>query len=131
MKDLVKMIPGMGDMMGDMDFDERELVHMEAAVLSMTPRERDNPKIIDVSRRRRIARGAGCDPSDVSQLVKVFEPMRGMMKMMSGQSLGQRLKMTTQFSKMMAGGGMPKMKGSTKAGRRVLNKKDRRKKRRK
>jgi signal recognition particle subunit SRP54 len=130
MKDLVKMIPGMGDMMGDMDFDERELVHMEAAVLSMTPRERDNPKIIDVSRRRRIARGAGCDPSDVSQLVKVFEPMRGMMKMMSGQSLGQRLKMTSQFSKMMAGGGMPKMKGSTTAGRRVLSKKDRRKKRR-
>jgi signal recognition particle subunit SRP54 len=130
MKDLVKKIPGMGDMMGDMEVDEGELVRMEAAVLSMTPRERANPKIIDVSRRRRIAKGAGCDPSEVSQLVKVFEPMRNMMKMMSGQSLTQRLKMGMQFSKMMAGGGVPKMKGSSTATRRVMSKKDRRKRRR-
>ena len=88
------------------------------------------PKIIDVSRRRRIARGAGCDPSDVSGLVKQFEPMRNMMKAMSGQSLGQRLRMGTQFSKMMAGGGVPKLKGSTTATRRTLSKRDRRKKRR-
>jgi signal recognition particle subunit SRP54 len=96
----------------------------------MTPNERANPKVIDVSRRRRIARGAGCDPSDVSQLVKQFEPMRNMMKAMSGQSFMQRIRMSTQFSKMMAGGGIPKLKGSTTANRRVLSKKDRRKKRR-
>jgi signal recognition particle subunit SRP54 len=130
MKDLVKKIPGMGDMMGDMDIDESELVRMEAVVLSMTPKERADPKIIDTSRRRRIARGSGCEPSDVSQLTKVFEPMRQMMKMMSGRSLGQRLKMGMQFSKAMAGGGVPKIKGSTTGSRRVMSKKDRRKRRR-
>jgi len=129
MKDLIKKIPGMGDMVGDMDLDEGEIVRMEAAIQSMTPKEKANPKIIDASRRRRIARGAGCDPSDVSQLVKQFEPMRNMMKAMSGQSLPQRLKMGMQFSKAMAGGGLPRLKGSSTASRRSLSKKDRRKRR--
>jgi len=130
MKDLVKKIPGMSDALGDLDVDEGEITRMEAAIESMTRKERANPKIIDVSRRRRIARGAGCDPSDVSQLVKQFEPMRKMMQSMSGQSFGQRLRMSTQFSQMMAGGGIPKLKGSSMATKRALNKKDRRKKRR-
>lgn len=129
MKDLLKKIPGMGDMVGDMDIDEGEIIRMEAAIQSMTPAERENPKIIDTSRRRRIARGAGCDPSDVSQLVKQFEPMRNMLRSMSGQSLGQRMRMGTQFSQMMASGKMPNMKRGTAVSRRVLNKKDRRKKR--
>ncbi len=131
MKELLKKIPGMGDMMGDADIDEGEIVHMEAAIQSMTPKERANPKIIDVSRRRRIAKGAGCDPSDVSGLVKQFEPMRNMMKAMSGQSLSQRLRMGTQFSQAMATGGAPKLKSKTTSGRRTLSKKDRRKRRRK
>jgi signal recognition particle subunit SRP54 len=130
LKDLVKKIPGMNDMMGDADVDETEIVRFEAAIQSMTPKERANPKIIDTSRRRRIARGAGCDPSDVSQLVKQFEPMRNMMKAMSGQSFLQRMKMGTQFSKMMAGGGVPKLKSRTTASRRTLSKKDKRKRRR-
>ena len=130
MKDLMKKIPGMGDMVGDMEIDEGELVRMEAAIQSMTPTERANPKIIDTSRRRRIARGAGCDPADVSGLVKQFEPMRNMMKAMSGQSLMQRMKMSTQFSKMMMGGAPPKFKSNTTAMKRSLSKKDRRKRRR-
>jgi len=130
MKDLMKKIPGMGDMLGDVDMDEREIVRMEAAIQSMTPRERANPKVIDTSRRRRIARGAGIDPSDVSQLVKSFEPMRDMMKAMSGRSFMQRMRMGTQFSQMMAGGGLPKMKQKPTASRRILNKKDKRKRRR-
>ena len=85
--------------------------------------------MIDTSRRRRIARGAGCDPADVSQLVKQFEPMRKMMQAMSGKSMLQRMKMGTQFSQMMAGGGVPKLKAKSTATRRVLNKKDRRKRR--
>lgn len=129
LRELVKKIPGMGDMMGDADIDESELSRMEAAIQSMTPRERENPKIIDGSRRRRIAKGAGCDPTDVGQLVKIFEPMRHMMKAMTGQSLMQRLRMGTQFSKMMAGGGVPKFKGSTAATKRVLSRKDKRKRR--
>ncbi len=129
LRELVKKIPGMGDMMGDADIDESELSRMEAAIQSMTPQERENPKIIDGSRRRRIAKGAGCDPTDVGQLVKIFEPMRHMMKAMTGQSLMQRLRMGTQFSKMMAGGGVPKFKGSTAATKRVLSRKDKRKRR--
>ncbi len=131
MKDLLKKMPGMGEMAGDMEVDESEFDRMEAAILSMTPKERANPKIIDTSRRRRIARGAGCDPSDVSQLVKQFEPMRNMMKAMSGQSLMQRMRMGSRLTKMMTeGGGMPKLKGKTTATRRTVSKKDRRKKRR-
>ena len=130
MKDLIKKIPGMGDMVGDEEIDEGEIVRMEAAIQSMTPRERANPKIIDTSRRRRIARGAGCDPSDVSGLVKQFEPMRDMMKAMSGRSLMQRIPMLNQFSGMLAGGGKMKFKSKTTASRRVISKKDRRKKRR-
>jgi signal recognition particle subunit SRP54 len=130
MKDLIKKIPGMGSLMGDMDVDEGEFVRMEAAIQSMTPKERANPKLIDTSRRRRIAKGAGCDPADVSQLVKQFEPMRGMMKAMSGRSMGERLRMGTQFSQMMAGGGVPKIKSKSNVTKRVLSKKDKRKRRR-
>ncbi|MFQ5461654.1 MAG: signal recognition particle protein [Phycisphaerae bacterium] len=130
MKDLLKKIPGMGSMIGDLDIDEQEIVRLESVVQSMTPKERTNPKIIDTSRRRRIAKGAGCDPSDVSGLVKQFEPMRNMMKAMSGQSMMQRMKMGTQFSRMMmGGGGPPKIKSSTTARKRVVSRKDRRKKR--
>ncbi|MFH1110682.1 MAG: signal recognition particle protein [Planctomycetota bacterium] len=130
MKDLIKKIPGMAEMVGDEEIDETELVRFEAAIQSMTPSERANPKLIDTSRRRRIARGAGVDPADVSQLVKQFEPMRNMMKMMSGQSFMQRLKMGTQFSRMMAGGVIPKFKAGTTATKRVLSKKDKRRRRR-
>lgn len=129
LKEMIKKIPGIGDMMGDMEFDEQEIVRMEAVVQSMTPRERSNPKMIDASRRRRIAKGAGVDPNDVSQLVKQFEPMRAMMKAMSGQSFMQRLRMGSQFSQMLAGGGMPKLKGSSSATKRVLSKKDKKKRR--
>ncbi len=130
MKDLLKKIPGMGDMVGDEEIDEREIYRMEAVIHSMTLKERANPKIIDISRRRRIARGAGCEPSDVSQLAKQFEPMRQMMKAMSGQSFLQRMRMGTQFSRMMATGALPKLKSGTAVSRRVLSKKDKRKRRR-
>ncbi len=130
MKDLVKKIPGMAEMIPDEEIDDDEMVRFEAVIQSMTPKERENPKIIDTSRRRRIARGSGTDPQEVSQLVKMFEPMRQMMKMMSGQSFLQRIRMGTQFSKMMAGGAMPSFKKGSTASKRVLNKKDKRKRRR-
>ncbi len=131
LKGMLEKIPGMGDMMAGQEVDDNELSRMEAVILSMTPRERENPKLIDTSRRRRISKGAGCDPTDVSQLVKSFEPMRDMMKMMSGRSMMDRLKMTSQYGKMMSGGGVPRIKGSSKANKRVLNKRDKRKRRRK
>jgi signal recognition particle subunit SRP54 len=130
MKDLLKKIPGMGDMLGDEEIDEGELVRMEAIVQSMTRKERNNPKLIDPSRRRRIARGSGTDPQDVSQLVKQFEPMRQMMKMMSGQSFLQRMRMAPQLSQMMASGQMPRFKSGTSVTKRRLSRKDKRKRRR-
>ncbi len=130
MKDLLKKLPGMGEQIKDMDIDDGELVRMEAVVLSMTTRERADPTIIDASRRRRIAKGSGADPKDVSGLVKSFGEMRNAMKMMSGMNFMQRMKFGTQLSKMgMSGGGMPRMKGNTAATKRVLSKKDKRKKR--
>jgi len=130
MKDLLKRMPGMGEAMGDMEVDDGELVRIEAVIQSMTPKERGNPKLIDTSRRRRIARGAGCDPTEVSGLVKMYEPMRDMMKAISGQSFLQRMKMMPQLSKMMTSGGPPRMKGKSSQTRRTLSKKDKRKRRR-
>ena len=130
LKDLVKKVPGMGDAIGDMDVDDGELSRMEAAIQSMTPKERANPRVIDASRRRRIARGAGVDPQEVSQLVKQFEPIRNVMKAMSGQSFMQRMRMVPQLTRSMAAGVAPRVKGSTSAMKRPLNKKDRRKRRR-
>ncbi|NIP23860.1 MAG: signal recognition particle protein [Phycisphaerae bacterium] len=87
-KDMLKMMPGMGGQLADMDIDDGEVARMEAIVYSMTLRERRDPDIIDTSRRRRIAAGAGVQPNDVSGLVKTFKRSRDMMKAMSGGKLG-------------------------------------------
>ena len=132
MKELLKKIPGLGGQLGEMDVDDGELGLYEAIILSMTKRERNDPSILDASRRRRIARGSGCDSQDVSGLVKAFHQMRDAMKAMSGMSMMQRMKYGTQLSQMAAaGGGMPKFKSSTKAKQRPASKRDRRKQRKK
>jgi len=87
-KDMLKMMPGMGGQLGDLDFDDAEVHRMEAIVYSMTPHERREPDIIDASRRRRVAAGAGVEVHDVSGLVKTFKRSRDMMKAMSGGALG-------------------------------------------
>ena len=83
MKDLMKMMPGASEL-GDMDFDENELKKMEGIVYSMTLQERQDPDVIDSSRRRRIAAGSGTQPHDVSGLVKQFVRSRDMLKTLSG-----------------------------------------------
>ena len=83
MKDLMKMMPGAAEL-GDMDFDENELKKMEGIVYSMTREERQDPDVIDSSRRRRIAAGSGTQPHDVSGLVKQFVRSRDMLKTLSG-----------------------------------------------
>jgi len=87
-KDMLKMMPGMGSQLKDMDFDGAELKQTEAIVYSMTPTERRDPDIIDSSRRRRVAAGAGVAVDDVSGLVKTFKRSRDMMKTISGGGLG-------------------------------------------
>jgi signal recognition particle subunit SRP54 len=87
-KDIIKMLPGMGSQIGDLDIDEEQFQQMEAIVQSMTPAERRNPDIIESSRRRRIAAGAGVEPHDVSGLVKTFMRSRDMLKAISGGRFG-------------------------------------------
>jgi signal recognition particle subunit SRP54 len=74
------MMPGVGQQLGSLNVDEKELDRLEAIILSMTPEERADPKIIDGSRRRRIARGSGTSVQAVSQLVKQFSQMKKLMK---------------------------------------------------
>ena len=81
--DLVGMIPGVGRHVKDMDMDEDALKHVEAIIQSMTLEERLRPEVINGSRRRRIAGGAGVEVSDVNQLLRQFREMRKMMKTMT------------------------------------------------
>jgi signal recognition particle subunit SRP54 len=82
MKDLIKMIPGVGDKLKDVDVDERQFSRLEALITSMTPKEREKPSIINPSRKRRIANGSGSKVEDVNRLLKQFEQMQKMMKQM-------------------------------------------------
>jgi signal recognition particle subunit SRP54 len=87
-KDMLKMMPGMGSQMAELDVDEGEFSRMEAIVHSMTAKERRDPDIIDSSRRRRISSGSGTQPNDVAGLVKTFRRSRDMIKSLSGGKLG-------------------------------------------
>jgi signal recognition particle subunit SRP54 len=77
------MIPGMGSQLKDVDVDERDLARVEAMVLSMTPRERRLPNVIDGSRRQRIAKGSGTTVQQVNQLLAARKQMQKMMKQMA------------------------------------------------
>ena len=88
LKDVLKLVPGIGGQIPDVDLDGQELKQMEAVVYSMTLKERRDPDLIDSSRRRRIATGAGVQPNDVSSLVKTFKRSRDMMKAISGGRFG-------------------------------------------
>ena len=87
-KDMLKLLPGLGGQISDVDLDGQELKQMEAIVYSMTVQERRDPELIDGSRRRRIAAGCGLEVNDVSSLVKTFKRSRDMMKAISGGSFG-------------------------------------------
>jgi signal recognition particle subunit SRP54 len=81
-KDLVGMIPGVGKMMKGVDIDDDAFKGIEAMIKSMTPKERSEPKIINMSRKKRIAKGSGSEIQEVNQLLKQFAQMSKMMKMM-------------------------------------------------
>ncbi len=84
MKDLMGMIPGAGKMLKDVDIDDDAFKGIEAIIHSMTPEERSNPKIINSSRKKRIGKGSGTSVQEVNQLLKQFNQMGKMMKMMQG-----------------------------------------------
>lgn len=83
LKDLMGMIPGMGKAIKNMDIDDDAFKGIEAIIQSMTPEERANPAIFNGSRRRRVALGSGSDIQEVNQLVKQFDEMKKMMKLMT------------------------------------------------
>ena len=84
-KDLMGMIPGMGKAIKDVDLDDDAFKSIEAIIHSMTPDERQNPKLLNGSRRRRIAIGSGTDIQEVNRLIKQFSQTSKMMKMMTGK----------------------------------------------
>lgn len=88
---ILSMLPGMGGQLKDIEnmVDDKMLSKIEAMILSMTPKERSNPEILNPSRKRRIANGAGVDISEVNKLVKQFEQARKMMKQMPGMMGGK------------------------------------------
>ena len=92
-KDLMGMIPGMGKMVKDTEIDDDAFKGIEAIIFSMTPEERENPKLLNGSRRKRIAKGSGSDIVEVNRLIKQFAQTSKMMKMMSGGGIKNMMRM--------------------------------------
>ena len=95
-KDLVGMIPGASKALNGAEIDEDAFKGVEALIQSMTPKERQQPKLLNYSRKKRIAKGAGLQIDDINKLVKQFEQMSKMMKMMRG---GKSSKLMQMFGK--------------------------------
>jgi signal recognition particle subunit SRP54 len=91
LKDLMGMIPGVGKAIKDVDISDDAFKGVEAIIHSMTPFERSNPDVIDMSRKKRIANGSGKDIAEVNQFMKQFEQMKQMMKMMNKMPMGGRM----------------------------------------
>ncbi len=90
-KDLASMIPGVGKALKDVEIDDNAFKSIEAIILSMTPKERQHPEILNASRRTRIAKGSGTTVQDVNRLIKQFDQTRKMMKMMTGSKMGKMM----------------------------------------
>ncbi len=99
---MLDMLPGMGKLKDQANIDERQFNRIEGMICAMTAEERRNPALIDLSRRRRIARGSGVEVTELSQLLKQFEMMRKMMSKLNRQ-VGKMPKLPG------LGGGMPDM----------------------
>lgn len=91
-KDLMKMMPGIGGKINidDLDIDDNATKHIEAIIQSMTKKERQNPDILNGSRKRRIAKGSGTSIQEINKLLKQFDEMKKMMKMMNGMAKGKK-----------------------------------------
>ena len=107
MQKVMGMIPGMGQMTeGIDDIDaEGDMKRLLGIIDSMTPQERQKPKLIDQSRRRRIATGSGVEPHEVNELVKQFDAMAQLMVQMAGKGMRERMKLLQQVQSGMAGNG--------------------------
>lgn len=101
--DILAQLPG-GGAMKNLQVDEKQLAHTEAIILSMTPKERENPAIIGGSRKKRIADGCGLKVEDVNKLLKSFEQMQKLMKQFSGPGAAKKMKRMKGFGGL---GGFP------------------------
>ncbi len=90
MKQILGMLPGMEKKLADVDIDERQLDRTMALIKSMTPREREKPELLNASRKRRIAAGAGQDVAELNKLIKQLEMMQKMMKQFGGGKGGKK-----------------------------------------
>ena len=99
-KDLAAMIPGVGKAIKDVDIDDNAFKNIEAIINSMTPKERTNPEILNQSRRNRIAKGSGTNIQEVNRLIKQFDQMRKMMKMVTGMSSNRMMQMANAMKMM-------------------------------
>lgn len=88
-KDLLSMVPGMSKALKGVDIDDDAFVQVEAIIRSMTPKERTNPKLLDNSRKKRVAKGSGTQVEDINKLLKQFEDMKKVMNMMSKGGRGR------------------------------------------
>ena len=102
MKDILSMIPGVGKKIKDTDIDDRQLDKTASIIYSMTPKERENPDIINPSRKRRIAAGCGMQVEDVNRLLSQYRQMQKMFKQMTGKGSKKKMK---RMQNMMGGGG--------------------------
>jgi signal recognition particle subunit SRP54 len=99
-KELASMIPGVGKALKNLDMDDNAFKGIEAIIFSMTPTERENPDVINGSRRKRIAEGSGTNIQEVNRLIKQFDETRKLMKTI-----------TTSKNPMRMMGNMPSMRG--------------------
>lgn len=107
LQDLLKMIPGVGAQLKDVNIDEKEMAHLEAIILSMTPKERRHPDIINSRRRQRIAKGSGRPITEVNRLMKQFEETRKLMKQLGGMEKMMKKGKRGGFPKFPMPGGFP------------------------
>jgi signal recognition particle subunit SRP54 len=112
---MLSMMPGMSSQLKGAEIDDSVMNRPKAIILSMTPEEREHPDIINPSRKRRIAKGAGVDISEVNRMIKQFEQMKKMMKQMglTGSKGGskKRRRRSGGMGGMLGMGGMPGMGG--------------------
>ena len=106
MQDLLAQMPG-GGALKNVQVDEKAMSRTEAIILSMTPKERENPNIIGASRKKRIANGAGVKVEDVNRLLKSFDQMKTMIKKFSGPGAGKKMKRMRGMGGMGGFGGFP------------------------
>jgi signal recognition particle subunit SRP54 len=126
LKQILGLLPGVGSALKGIDIDDTQLNRLEGMVNSMTRRERDDLAVLNPSRTRRIAKGSGSKPEDVSRLAKQFEGMQKVMKQMAGMGALGRMQAMKQMGSMQPGmGGMPGFNPLARGSTKTVSPKDR------